>query len=101
MNEKIEYIKDDEVVLINEDGLFVYETNVFVYYPKLFGLANSSIHTSTKPIEGIVKSFWKSPYIQICSSLYSAPERWLIDNQYKRYIETKKVSKKKSSKNKK
>ena len=101
MNEKIEYIKDDEIVLINEDGLFVYETNVFVHHLNLFGLANSAFHTSSTPIDGIVKSFWKSPYIQICSSLYSAPERWLIDNQYKRYIETKKVSKKKSSKNKK
>lgn len=93
MNEKIEYIKDKEVVTINEKGLFVYETQVFVYYDNFFSLTNSEYNTSEFPISNLVKSFWKTPNIQICSNLCSAPEKWLQDNDYIRYIFKKKKKK--------
>lgn len=93
MNEKIEYIKDKEVVTVNEKGLFVYETQIFVYYDNFFSLANSEYNTSEFPLFNLVKSFWKTPNIQICSNLYSAPEKWLQDNDYVRYIFKKKKKK--------
>ena len=91
MNELLEYIKDKEVVLVNEQNVFDYETCVYDYHDKTFGLCNSAFHSSPTPIPNIVKCFWKSRNIQICSSLYSAPEKWLQDNEYVRYIAVKKV----------
>lgn len=90
-----EFIKDGEVVLVNDKGLFIYETNVYAYHKRFFALCNSAQYSSKVAIEGVVKSFWKTSHIQICSSLFSAPEQWLRDNEYNRYTNPEGVKKKK------
>lgn len=77
-----QYIKNGEVVFANPDNVFIYETNVYSYYSNLFCLSNSTQYKSAIPIEKVVRSFWKTPHIQICTDLFAAPERWLRDNGY-------------------
>lgn len=94
--DNIEYSKNGEIIISNNQSVFVYETCIYVYHNNLFGLVNSELHTSSNPIPGIVSSYWKTRNIQICCSLYSAPEKWLQDNGYKRYVFNKKKRKKKN-----
>ncbi len=89
----IEYIytKDKEFVLVNKENLFVYESSIYLYYKNYFSLCNQKYFSSVKFIEGIVNTFRKTKHIQMCSELFSAPEQWLIDNNYIRYIKPEKI----------
>ena len=85
------YTKNGEFVLINKENLFVYECSVYLYYKNYFSLCNQKYFSSSKFIEGIVPSFKRTKHIQMCSELFSAPEQWLIDNEYTRYIKQEKI----------
>jgi len=93
MNDVIEYIKAGEVVLVNPAKTFIYETCVYAYYHGLFALVNSQQYSSPEALIGVVPSFWKTRHIQICSTLYAAPEKWLRENQFTRYIKPIKAKK--------
>lgn len=94
------YIKNGQSVMVDSSNLFVYETSVYLYYKRYFSLINKKYFSSIKEIDGVVGSFWKSKHIQICSELFSAPEKWLIDNGYILY-QNLKDEKNKKLKNKK
>lgn len=84
------YIKDKQTVLVDISDCFVYETSMYLYYNKYFSLINKKYFSSKNEINGVVGSFWKNNNIQICSELFSAPETWLINNNFTRYIKIKK-----------
>lgn len=91
--EYVIYIKDDLTILVEPSGLFVYETSVYLYYKDYFALCNQKYFSSSREINGVVESFWKTPHIQICSELFAAPEQWLIDNGFTRYTKPEKDEK--------
>lgn len=93
MTKPIEYIytKDKEFVLVNKENLFVYESSVYLYHKNYFSLCNQTYFSSTKFIEGVVSTFRKTKHIQMCSELFSAPEQWLIDNEYTVYTKPEKI----------
>lgn len=87
------YIKDDESALVNHSGQFVYEVSVYINYDGIFSLAKHNLFYSDKPIDKITRFFKYSEYIEIFCDLYSAPEKWLLDNEFVLYI--KPIKKKK------
>lgn len=91
--EQIIYTRNDQVVYVDPSNLFVYETSVYVYHKNYFSLCKQDYYSCPNEIPGVVGSFFKTPYIQICSELFSAPEQWLIDNKFNRYIKPKKIKK--------
>ena len=95
----ITYTKNELAILANPSNLFIYETSVHVHYKNIFYLAKKVYYSTLKEIEGVVGSFYKTPNIQICSELYAAPEKWLIDNKFKRYEKPQKITKSKTKKN--
>ena len=93
--EYIQYIKDGVIILLDPSDNFIYETSVYVHCKGYFSLCNKKYYSSIKELEGVVGIFNKTPYIQICSELFAAPEKWLIANGYIRYVEPKKIHKSK------
>ena len=89
IEENVTYVKDDQVVLVDSSNLFVYESCTYLHHKNYFSLCNKKYFSSPKQIEGVVSSFWKNSHTQICSELFSAPEQWLIENNFIRYIKTK------------
>lgn len=87
------YIKNGQTVLVDLLDYFVYETSMYLYYKNYFSLINKKYFSSNKEIQGVVSSFWKNSHIQICSELFSAPETWLIDNGYIKYVKPVKIKK--------
>ena len=85
------YVRDKEFVFT--DTSFIYETCVYLYHPGYFSLISSKYYSSSKEIKGVVESFFIKKNIEICSELYAAPEQWLIDNQFIRYIKPEKIKK--------
>lgn len=98
LEEKVIYIKDNQTVLVDSDNLFTYESCTYLYHKNYFSICNSKYFSSPKEIEGVVSSFWKNSHMEICSELFSAPEQWLIENNYIRYIKTKPDKKTKTKK---
>lgn len=91
------YIKGDQSILVNDDNKFVYESSVYMYYKNRVSLVKKKYYSSNKEIEGIIESFFKTPHIQLCSELYSAPKKWLEENgfsEYKKDADVKTNSKK-------
>lgn len=80
-------------MLVDESNRFIYETSVYLYHKNYFSLCNKKYFSSSKYIEGVVSSFFKTKNIQICSELYAAPEQWLIDNEFTRYVKPEKIKK--------
>lgn len=95
------YTKNGESVLVDIGGSFIYETSVYLYYKNYFSLSNKKYFSSSKPIDGVVGSFFKTKNIQICSELYAAPKQWLIDNEFIRYVIPEKIKKVTNTKSKK
>jgi len=92
--ESIVYIKGKQTVILNTNNLFVYESCVYTHYDNYFALSNKKYFTSKTEIEKIKESFFKTKHIQICNELYSAPEKWLIDNGFIVYVKQLKLIKK-------
>lgn len=96
--ENVTYVKNGQFVLIDEGNSFVYETSVYLYHKNYFSLMSKKYFSSNKELEKVIGSFWKSPKIQICSELFSAPKQWLIDNGYVVYQKPEKIIKNKKLK---
>jgi hypothetical protein len=84
-------MRHGETVLVEDSNTFVYETSVYLYHKNYFSLCNKKYFSSPKYIEGVIGSFFKTKNIQICSELYAAPEHWLIDNEFTRYVKPEKI----------
>ena len=76
------YVKEDESALINTCGQFVYEVSMFVNYEGIYSLANHTYYYSDKYIKNIIKIKQISKYIEIHCDLFSAPEKWLNENNF-------------------
>lgn len=87
------YIKDKQIINVDPSQRFVYETSVYLYYPNYFSLSNQKYFSSLVEIKGVVGSFFKKKYIQLCTELIAAPEYWLLENNFVKY--TPKVKKQK------
>lgn len=85
------YVKGGQTVIADPSNSFVYETSVYLVNKGYYSLCNKKYFSSKNYIEGVVSSFNKTRHIQICSELFSAPEQWLIDNEFIRYIKPEKV----------
>ena len=90
------YIKNGQTVIVDTENLFVYETDVYLYHKGYFSLIKSKYYSSPVEIKNVVGSFWKNKHTQICSELFSAPEKWLIDNGYMLYQKPEKIKRQKS-----
>lgn len=88
------YIKDKQAVKVDSCNRFIYEVMVFVYYENIFSMAQHKYFSSETYIENIIESYYKSPNIEICCELYSAPKDWLIDNDFILYVEPEKKKRK-------
>ena len=91
LSERTLYVKDKQTVLV--DTSFIYETCVYLYHKGYFSLINSKFYSSPKEINGVVESFFIKKNVEICSELFAAPEQWLIDNQFTRYVKPTKMKK--------
>jgi hypothetical protein len=91
------YIKDDQVVLLDKCGRFIYEVFVTVKFENIFSIANHKYFTSDIEILNIVRCHEVSPYIKVECDLYSAPLKWLIKNDFILYIKPEKKLRKKVS----
>jgi hypothetical protein len=89
------YGKNKKTVIASKFGGFIYECSIFLHYKNYYSQINKKYFSSNLFIENIVESFYITKNIEMCSELYSAPEKWLIDNGYRIYIKPVKKSKKK------
>ena len=87
------YVKGDESALINYSGQFVYEVSVYINFQDTLSLARHSLFYSDKPIDKIVRFFKYSKYIEVFCDLYSAPEKWLLDNEFVLFVKPEKIKK--------
>ena len=90
------YKRGDQISLVNNDGKFIYEVNVYAIGKNYFSLCNTAKYSSYVAIDGIVDSYFILPHVQICAELFSAPEKWLKENGF---IQMKKELKVKKPKN--
>lgn len=97
--ERILYVKENQFVF--KDTKFQYESCVFVHFRNYHSVCNTSIFESDTEIKNVVKSYYVTPHIEFTTDLYAAPEEWLIENGFNRYInlkdEKKNVKKKKEN----
>ena len=91
------YVKEDEASLVNYSGRFVYEVLVYINFEGILSLHNHKLFCSDNPIQNIARFIKIHPFIEVESCLYSAPEKWLIENGFTLYV---KPEKKKRIKNK-
>jgi len=87
------YVRDDEAALINNSGQFVYEVFIFINYDNILSLANHKLFYSDKPIDKVTRFFKYSDHIEVFCDLYSAPEKWLLDNSFVLYVKPEKKKK--------
>jgi hypothetical protein len=87
------YVKDDQSALINDCGYFIYEVFTFVQFENVYNMANHRYFTSTKEIPNIIRFFKINPYIEVQCYLYSAPKKWLIENNFILYSKPLKIKK--------
>lgn len=92
-NKSVFYVKGDESALVNHSGQFVYEVFVFINYDNILSLANHKLFYSDNPINKITRFFKYSKHIEIFCDLYSAPEKWLLDNGFELYVKPEKKKK--------
>lgn len=86
------FVNDTESALINYCGQFIYEVSLFINYKGLYHIVNHKYYYSDKPIYNIQNIKQITKYLEIHCNLFSAPEKWLLDNGF---IEYKKPEKKK------
>jgi len=84
------YVKDDQSCLIDDCNRFIYEVFVFSQFENVYSLSNHKYFTSKKEIPNIIRLLKITPYISIECDLYSAPLKWLIDNNFILYKEPEK-----------
>jgi hypothetical protein len=92
------YIKDKQTIQVDTENRFVYETSVYLFYKNYFSLCNQKYFSSKVEIKGVIGSFFKTRHIQLCTELIAAPEQWLLDNGFVKYIPEEKVKKTKVKK---
>lgn len=95
-DKKVLYVKGKQSALIACQ--FVYETHVYLRYKGYFSLVNSKYFSCNKEIENIVESFRINSHVEICTELYAAPKKWLIDNGYVEYQKPIKITRSKKIK---
>lgn len=93
------YVKDDEAALINHSGRFVYEVLVYVNHEGILSLHNHKLFSSDHPIQNVVRFTKITKYIEVECCLYSAPEKWLIENGFIVYVKPEKKKRIKKEKN--
>ena len=78
------FIKDGAVVLEDNCNRFLYEVFLFINFEGSLSLGGYKIFSSEKELN-IIPSVKLSKYKEIVCELYSAPKRWLIDNDFNEY----------------
>ncbi len=92
------YVKDDQFVYLDKCNRFTYDVYISIAYKNIFSTARYTRYSSDEEIKGVIKYFKINKYVDIECFMYSAPLRWLIDNEFSIYI---KPDKKKRTYNKK
>lgn len=85
------YEKNGVFILKDTENRFVYQTHVYLYHKNYFSLIKNVYYSSSIEIKGVVGSFFKNKHIQIVSELYSAPEFWIKENDFKLYVPPEKI----------
>lgn len=94
------YIKDDQIVLQDICNRFIYEVFVFVHHKNIFSTINHKYFSSQVEIPNIIENYQIADYITVNCTMYTAPLRWLLDNNFELYIKPekkKRISKKKEN----
>lgn len=91
------YINNDKAIRLDSCDRFIYEVTVFVWYENIYSMINHKYFSSEVEIEGIIENHFITPKIEICCEIYSAPKRWLIENDFILYIEPEKKKRKKKN----
>lgn len=84
------YIKENQAVLLDNCGRFIYEVFVFVKYKNIFSTVNHRYFSSETEIKNIISSYQYNEFIEIYCELYSAPLKWLLDNEFVVYVKPEK-----------
>jgi hypothetical protein len=86
------YCKDKQGV--EEGQEFIYEVLVYVKYDNFLSLADRKYFRSTRPLK-VVSNFKYSKYIEVECELFSAPLKYLLDNNYTIFTKKQKNGSKK------
>lgn len=88
------YAKDKNFIFVDKCNRFVYERLIFVNFNGVFSMVKHDFYYTFQEIKNVVEYFKVSEYIDIECRLYSAPKRWIIDNDYTPYIKPEKKKRK-------
>ena len=84
------YVKEGRTVFMDNCNRFIYEVFVFVQHKNIFSTVNHKFFSSEKEIKKVIENYKVTENITINCELYSAPIRWLLDNDYDLYVKPEK-----------
>jgi len=75
------YQKNNQFVYEDACNRFIYEVFTFIKIDNIFSMAGHEYYTSEQEIN-YIETIYIDEYIEINCELYSAPKKWLIENDY-------------------
>lgn len=90
------YVKEGRAVLQDICSRFIYEVFVLAHHENIFSTINHKYFSSEKEIKNVIENYQVTEYISINCEMYSAPLRWLLDNDFELYVKPQKKKRKKN-----
>jgi hypothetical protein len=90
------YVKEGQVVLQDICNRFIYEVFVFVHHKNIFSTINHKYYSSEVEIKNIIENYKVTENITVNCEMYSAPLKWLLDNEFQLYVKPEKKKRKKN-----
>ena len=86
------YVKGNSSLLISDR--FVYEVTVHCYFENYYCIVNTVMFESDVLIEKMVESYFLNKHTQISCELFSAPEEYIKEEEYKLWVKPPKKPRK-------
>lgn len=86
----IRYTNGENLVYVDKEERFIYEVSVNIWYKGLYSMYKNTLYISKKYIPNIIESYFLTKYIEIFTTLHSAPISWLNKNNYILYVKPEK-----------
>ena len=80
--ELIYYSNGENILFCNTNNQFVYYCKICYHSSNIYSVINSIYYSSDKFIPKIVESYFINKNLENTCELFSAPKKWLIENNY-------------------
>ena len=81
--ELIYYSNGTNILFCNTNNQFVYYCKICLYINNTYSVINSKYYSSYIFIPNVIESYFINKHIENTCELFSAPKKWLNENNYK------------------